>query len=464
MDSLTSYLIMTGALTPPEAFLLRRLIMDGALKKSTARAFLKKLGFANFKDVTDNLNKKGLIKVGTSISLHWEGLSAFIDHVRAEMSGILHDLARARKIIESATRSPLEVSSAAKTGVLDSYDEGSGKHGHSFNVKDFFLAFDGNKPSLSEKRLLEDVNDPLPILDLLEDLQSLGLVKIQENKRSRTISLTADGAAVRYLFRQRHHLNRLNIRYLEHEFLKPMNHDWNSFMEKIRGARITKGVNSNLNSRERTFFHVLERLNLILVTTNDTMEVRTNLEPPPFSEDEAKQVEQFVKGFIPVYVKTVHGVLVSLNVNMPVERIVTTLDVSKATVSAVTRMLVTLELVTERRDKNKKQLQLTALGQELATMEEKQFHHAFGQHLLRFPTFKETLKLFSRHPNDELGFLGVSGYFRAHWVFNCNPAKALAVLRLLAQTGTGITEVKHASGKYRLKENGVKRDVSPQEH
>jgi hypothetical protein len=105
-----------------------------------------------------------------------------------------------------------------------------------------------------------------------------------------------------------------------------------------------------------------------------------------------------------------------------------------------------------RKDSKKKMWRLTKLGRKLAKLSKDEFPDAFRQVIERYPLFDEVLKFARQLPNAKVGFLDLAGYLRANGIANFNPAKSLAVLRIMEQTGLGLEAVAGTgeSGMYQL--------------
>jgi hypothetical protein len=71
MEALSTYLILSGYLTPGEGLLFQK-ILDAPLKKPKAMKFLKKSSFSDYENIIAGLKTKRLIKADSQLP-HPEG-------------------------------------------------------------------------------------------------------------------------------------------------------------------------------------------------------------------------------------------------------------------------------------------------------------------------------------------------------------------------------------------------------
>jgi DNA-binding PadR family transcriptional regulator len=127
-------------------------------------------------------------------------------------------------------------------------------------------------------------------------------------------------------------------------------------------------------------------------------------------------------------------------------------EMGPSSISGILNMLSKFQLI--RKSEEKHHYQLTEIGKKSVKQGEESFVEELRGIVKQNPIFEETLKYAKGRGETQFGFNDLVGYFRASGVLNFNPAKALAVIRLMNQTGYGIRKVEEEgkSGFFELDE------------
>lgn len=424
METLATYLVLSGHLTPGESLLLQKIADVHDLAIRQARKDLRKSGFSDSSTVIKGLETKGLIDVSsTVISTNWKGISTFTAAIEGSLTTMVHELWSLKNIAELEAGKPL----VARRGTNGST---------TLRIQDLLEQFKGNKPNLSERKLLQALNAPLESIDIINWLEELGALKILKKKRSRSLSLTAEGAALRYLFLNNTR-NRAHYEYLEKRFLSPQETSWDDFIEVLSDPDKKAVLSSSLQFTMRLF----KELGVIIESEDEPVLFELPIEEESPLNDPA-ELERWISGFIPVYVENLWRVLRELPADTATIQQETGLGASS--VSGIRTMLAKFKLA--RKDSKKNSWSPSKLGRKLAKLPEDEFSDAFKPVIESFPFFDEVLKFV--HPHAKIGFLDLAGYFRANQIANFNPAKSLAVLRIMEQTGLGLEAVPGEAGMY----------------
>lgn len=422
MEDLYNYLVLSGFLNSAESFLIQRLIdmSPSNMNKKKVRKELTKFGFTS-KDVISSLEKKELINVDSEIGINWEGVQKFTSKIQNRLLDISHDLYQLNQVIK--TKSSVEGSSSVKISTL--------------TPGTILLAFGSNQTSLSETRLLKEHNTSAGV-ETLERLAEVGLLKIEERKQSRRISITSEGAALRFLFSVKPELNPSNYKYLEKLLLAPQKMTWDSFLELLNST-------TEYPSWVITVLIILTDLGIIK-QDNEFVLIKPR-STPAFNQTIAKKLEESISGFIPISIERMFDVLQELLDSNTPKQIQETLSLGPSSVHGILKMLLKFNLVSKNDDK--KIYQLSFLGKELASFTElDEFKIALRESIDEYPIFIETMN-FIKGQNGQIGFIDLTGFFRTLLVSNFNQAKALSVLRIMSQLRMGI-ERAEKSGLYRI--------------
>lgn len=422
MESLSTYLVLSGNLAPGEALLLQK-IVDAPLTTSKAMRFLKKSGFSDYENIITGLQIKQLVKADSELYPDWKGINTFVKEIEEKMINIAHDLIKLKKLAEEGIEEPIE-----------SLDDDFQK----LSIERFFMQFKGNKITKSEKKLFEGTSF-IEGIDLIERLADYDIIKITTKKRSRTVSLTADGAALRYLFLNKP-FNDANYEWIENMFLMRHEETWESYLEQLSNS-----AEENIPNWSRFLSKMFTELE-ILIRTEEGVTRTEEQSSSPFSRSKRNQLEESVSGFIPVYVSHLREVLVALKTHHKSKELKNELEFASSTIGGILGMLVKFELVI----KGEKKYHLTPKGQQLANLSEADFQNKLGEQIKDDLIFSETLKFVKNVPNGKIGFMDLTGFFRASGISNFNPAKALSVLRIMSETEFGIQEVEGESRSYQL--------------
>lgn len=422
MEALSTYLVLSGYLAPGEALLLQK-IFDAPLKKSKAMRFLKKSGFSDYENIITGLQIKQLVKANSELYPDWKGINTFVKEIEGKMIKIAHDLIELKKLAEDGIEDPIE-------SLEDAFQE--------LSIEKLFMQFKGNKITKSETKLFEGTSF-IEGVDLIERLADYDIVKITTKKRSRTVSLTADGAALRYLFLNKS-FNDTNYEWLENKFLMPHEETWENYLEQLSNS-----AEENIPNWSRFLFKLFTELG-VLISTDEGIKFTEEQSSSPFSRSKRSKLEESVSGFIPVYVSHLREVLVALKTHQKSKELKNVVEFASSTLSGILGMLVKFELAI----KGEKKYHLTPKGQKLVNLSEEEFQNEFGKHIKGNPIFSETLDFVKNAPDGKIGFMDLVGYFRASGISNFNPAKALSVLRIMQETEFGIQEVEGESRSYQL--------------
>jgi hypothetical protein len=424
METLSTYLVLSGYLAPGEALLLQK-VFDAPLKKSQAMRFLKKSGFTDYENIIAGLQTKQLIKSDNEVHPDWKGLSSFIKEIEEKMMNIAHDLIELKKLAEEGIKEPIE-------SLEHDFEK--------FSIERLFMQFKGNKITKSEKKLLEGTTF-VEGIDLIERFADYEIVKITTKKRSRTVSLTADGAALRYLFLNKSHLNDANCEWLENTFLMPHDFEFESYLELLSNA-----AEENIPGWSKFLLKMFTELGVI-TNTDEGVSFTEEKSSSPFSKSKRKKIEDSVSGFIPVYLSHLREVLIELKTLHRTRELQEKLEFANSTIGGILGMLVKFDLAI----KGDKKYHLTPLkGEKMASLSLDDFQNEFREYIKDNLIFSETLKFVQNAPDGKIGFMDLVGYFRASGISNFNPAKALSVLRLMQETKFGIKEVEGESRSYQL--------------
>jgi hypothetical protein len=424
MEALSTYLVLSGYLTPGEALLLQK-ILDAPLKKSKAMRFLKESSFSDYENIIAGLETKQLIKADNKVYPDWKGIKIFIKQIEEKMMKIAHDLMSMKKLTEERIHEPIE----------SPLEDGSQK----LSIETLITQFKGNKIKKSEKTLFGGTLF-LEGVDLTERLADFDIVKITPKKRSRTISLTAEGAVLRYLFLNKSNLNKANYDWLETIFLAPRDASWESFLEMISSAE-----DEVIPSWVTFLIQVFTELR-VLIPTEQGFLLAEEKSSSPFSKAKRDKLEESVSNFIPVYVSHLREVLIALKTHHRPKDLKKNLKFASSTLGGILGMLVKFDLAI----KGEKKYWLTPEGEKLVNLSADDFQNAFREHIKDNLIFSEALKFVKKAPDGKIGFMDLVGYFRASGISNFNPAKALSVLRIMSETEFGIKEVEGESRSYQL--------------
>ncbi|MBD3191857.1 MAG: hypothetical protein GF308_14515 [Candidatus Heimdallarchaeota archaeon] len=411
MEALSHYLVLTGTLSAGEALLLQKIISSPNLSRTEYLTTLQKFGFINPDEIFDNLQSKKLIATDNSPCPNWTGLKSLVIEIDNGLRKIINDLAQLQKQIVNSLNSEKHPTAAPASQ-------------RDISVSNFFAKYEGTTSQQSDKQLFSMVS--LPAILLIEQLAENGLVNIQQKKHRRTISLSAEGAAVRYLIVHQEKLSPLNYDYLENYFLKPVIPSFKHFISKVN-----EKDRKELSNQESFFLELFQELAII----NQEKKSFVLLDPQgssPFSKKRSQELKKSISGFIPVYAKHLWEVI-NLLPNTPA-KLKEELELGSS-ISGILKMLTKFQLTMKTESSSWK---LTTKGEAFYGLSEEEFHAKFRTEFSDFPIFVETINFIRKMPGKTIGFMDLAGYFRASGVSNFNPAKALSVLRLMAQTRTGI--------------------------
>ncbi|MFW9996105.1 MAG: hypothetical protein ACFFD4_28955 [Candidatus Odinarchaeota archaeon] len=418
MDLLSTYLILTGELTPAESLLLKKIVVSERVTRIQAKKLLRSSGWSNYDDVISSLQAKKLINVRNDLIPDWKGLKSFTSSIEAKIISIVSSFMELKKKVDTAQER------AATSSVPKD-----------FSIGDILLHFSGNTTSISENKLLQD----LPLvgaIEMIEWFEEFCFIKIQKGRRSRKLTLTAEGAALRYLFLNKSSLNSANYNYLEQTLLYPRSEDWSSFVKKV-----------NTGGDQPAWVPFLSRLFKDLGILEVSEDGKLNLVNPGHSVPFIQQpvnLEEFISGFVPVYVSNLYAVLQILPAKP--STIQKTTELGSSSVNGITKMLSKFGLTVKAREG--KIWSLTKKGKRLASLPEEAFLEALKDEIIKYPIFELTAE-FVKQKGGEIGFMDLAGHFRASGVSNFNPAKSLSILRLMAQTASELKEA-NKTGIYRL--------------
>lgn len=413
MEALSNYLVLTGTLSAAEALLFQNIISSPNLSRKDYLTILQKFGLNNVEEIFDKLQSKQLITTGTPVLPDWDGLNSLVTTVDNELRKIVNDLAQLQRQIIDELNSENHLTTAPSNH-------------REVSLVDFFTKYDGTTSQQSDKQLFSTVS--LPAILLIEQLSEKGLVNVRQKKHRRTIALSAEGAAVRYLVLQRDKLNDLNYEYLENYFLEPTTPSFNDFLSKIN--EIDEG---DLSAQETFLVKLFQELGIIKKEKQSFVLIPPQVSPP-FSKERSLALKKSISGFIPVYAKHLWQAINLLPNNPATLKEELGLGSS---ISGILKMLAKLTLAIKKKNSS---WELTTKGEAFQGLSEEEFQAKFRTEFADFPIFVETIKFIRKMPSKTIGFMDLAGYFRASGVSNFNPAKALSVLRLMAQTRTGIQE------------------------
>ncbi|MFQ5980970.1 MAG: hypothetical protein ACE5OZ_22755 [Candidatus Heimdallarchaeota archaeon] len=421
-----AYLVLSGQLKPGESFLLQKVINSQELAIRQARKDLRKEGFSNSSNIIEGLHRKKLLKVSdNSLAPDWKGISTLVASIQGVLAAMVHEVWSLKNTAEKEAEAPISTEIRSHSALRN---------------EEILTWFKGNKPVISERKLLQEL-PPLETIEAIEWLSELGALRIQKKKKSRSLTLTAEGASLRYLFLTETR-NSANYDYLEQSLLSSQDVSWASFLERIQTPEEREGLPSVLQFLLRLF----KELRLLACAEDGSILFE---QPSELSSlNNAKALENWISGFIPVYVENLWRVLVELPADTATLRQETELGASS--VSGIVSMLAKFKLA--RKDSKKNIWRLTKGGKNLAKLSEEEFSGAFRRVIESFPIFNEVITFIQQQPEAKAGFLDLAGYFRANGVGNFNPAKALAILRIMEQTGLGLEAVAGTgeSGMYQL--------------
>lgn len=425
MEVLASYLVLSGHLSPGESFLIQKTVnASSILTMNQARKDLRKSGFPNSSDIIDGLQAKKLISISNDrIFANWKGLGTFTNSIEGKLQTIVHEMVILRNMAEKEAETPML---------------GSAKRDFALRIKEILRYFGANKTTISERKLLQEL-PPFEAIEFIEWLSEFGILKIQKKKHSRTLSLSAEGAALRYLYLTPQ-LNAVNYQYLETSFLQPRHESWEDFTKKVKKPQ----EEADLPGWRRFLARLFVELGVLKATEDEGLLFEPPTEPPPFNNPD--ELTDWISGFIPVYVQNLYDVLVLLPADTATIRQET--ELGSSSVSGIVSMLAKFQLA--RKDSKKKIWRLTKKGRILAKLAVKEFLPAFREEIMNYPIFAEVLSFMQQHPNFKIGFMDLAGYFRANGINNFNPAKSLSVLRIMEQADMGIVAVEGESGMYQL--------------
>jgi predicted transcriptional regulator len=423
MEVLASYLVLSGHLSPGESFLIQKAV-NASLTMNQARKDLRKSGFPNSSDIIDGLQAKKLISISNDrIFANWKGLGTFTTSIEGRLQTIVHEMVILRNMAEKEAETPML---------------GSAKRDFALRIEEILRYFGANKTAISERKLLQEL-PPLEAIEFIEWLSEFGVLKIQKKKHSRTLSLSAEGAALRHLYLTPQ-LNAANYQYLEISFLQPQQESWEDFAKKAKNSQ----EETDVPGWRRFLARLFVELGALKATEDGEVVFEPPTEPSPF--DNTDELTNWISGFIPVYVQNIFDVLVLLPADTATIRQET--ELGNSSVSGIVSMLAKFQLA--RKDSKNKVWRLTKKGKKLAKMSAEEFKPALKQEIETFPLFAEVLSFVQQHPGSKIGFMDLAGYFRANGISNFNPAKSLSVLRIMEQAEMGIVAVEDESGMYQL--------------
>lgn len=433
MEQLTNFLVLNRHLTAGEGFLFRKLVQQWpySLRINRVKKELRKAGFPKAQEVLIKLSNKRIILVDKSqITIHQKGILKFLDGLQDQLLKISGEFSRLKLNLEEER--PRQRNTFGQ---------------QILQPEDVLLLFSGNKPVQSEKVFLSG-NDLIHTMETIERLAFLGILKIQEKSKSRKISLTSEGAALRYLFHHKHELNKVNYDYLENAFLKPNHATWHKFLEKLNNVQEVP----LLPSWQTSFFAIL--INLRILVKEEGNLSRFVVKPPegipPFNHDEISSLKEEVSGFIPMMTERLLEILIELRNSDNPTSIGQHLELGPSSVGGSLKMLTKFGLV----DKSEKRAiyTLTSKGEQLVkfSRDMEEMKTLLAKAIEKFKVFKAVMRFAESQPDSTFGFLDLAGFFRASGVRNFNPAKALSVMRLMTQLHMGIVEQEGSSGLYRL--------------
>ncbi|MFW9853496.1 MAG: hypothetical protein ACFFFG_00450 [Candidatus Thorarchaeota archaeon] len=428
-----NFLVLNGHLTAGEGFLFGKLVQQWpySLKINQAKKELRKAGFARAQEVLIRLSSKRIIIVDNSqIAFHQRGILKFLDNLQNQLSKISSEFGRLKLNFNKERPDPKDTS------------------GHRILLpEDVLLLFSSNKPVQSEKIFL-DGTDLIHTIETIERLASLGILKIQERSKSRQLSLTSEGAALRYLFYHKHELNQANYDYLEKTFLKSNQATWETFLENLNHTR----EEPTLSSWQINFIAIITNLSILMKEEGKPSSF--TLKPPegivPLNNQEVRTLKEEVSGFIPMMTGRLLEVLIELqNSDNPIS-IGQNLELGPSGLGGSLKMLTKFGLV--QKLEKKSAYKLTSKGEQLVKFSDdmEEMKAQFAETIEGFKVFESVRRYAESLPDNSFGFIDLAGYFRASGVENFNPAKALSVMRLMTQLHMGIMEQEGNSGAYRL--------------
>lgn len=346
-------------------------------------------------------------------------------NIDTKIRGISHDLIQL-KMLGDPTHQAAKIQVAPR--IIDR------KATDPLTPEKLFQHFAGNQITRPESKVLE-ASHALQGVELLERLAQLGVLKIVEKKRSRAIKLRSTGAALRYMFQNKTQLNSTNLAFLENQLLKPIDSSWENLLKILN-----EKTEDTLPSCITTLMVLFIDLGVLNMREEDqNFFVSDPSASPPFESEYIDTLKESISGFIPVYVTRLYEVMIGLSEERNAKVIQEQLEMGASSMSGILNMLSKFELVTKGDEKG--QYQLTKKGEESVAQGEEGFVKGLRGILKQNPIFEETLKYARERSEPEFGFNDLVGYFRASGVPNFNPAKALAVLRLMVQTGYEIRKV-----------------------
>lgn len=435
MEALATYLVLSGYLNPGEALLFQKIIKKtpSSITKKRAKNYLRESGFTA-EEVFSGLQMKELVNVDKTINVNWEGIGKFTNEVRNKLMTISHDLMELKLLIEEGSQETI----SEKLG------------SEPLTPEKILLKFDGNKTTKPESKLLEGENVTVGV-ETIERMAEIGILKIHEKKRSRKISLTSEGSALRYLFLKKPNFNSANYDYLEKTFLSPNNYTWESFLEHLNRENDANDDHP-LPSWFSVVLIIFINLGVIIQDQEESkFSLSTTTSSLPFDKKRAKELEEGISGFIPMYVNRMFEVLVELNDFDKPKDLQHELSLGSSSINGILNMLTKFRLVAKN-EKNKT-YQLTNKGKKLSSLDNEEFKEAFRENIQEELIFIEVGNFINSVPDKKFGFMDLAGFFRVSGVSNFNPAKSLSVIRLMTQLNMDIEEIEDESGTYRLIEN-----------
>ena len=428
MEALAKHLVLSGFLNPGESFLFQKVMRNPPVPITYKKAgkYLRDAEF-NPKEVLSGLQIKELIDINHTISVNLEGVQKFVKEIQGHLMQISHDL------------SSLKLSTDHQEEIPDKY------RAEPQTPEKILLKFDGNKTTIPESKLVEG-EDLFPSIETIERLSQIGLLKIQEKKRSRKISLNSEGSALRYLFMKKNKLNQANYDYLEKFLLKDPHDSWTKFIELINSEK------ESLPSWVPVVLVILINLGVLIQNSEGIFSISPPSEESPFSMRRISHLEESVSGFIPMNVNRIFEVLRVLNDLENPKDIQLELKLGSSSVHGILRMLSKFSLVSK--DDVTNSYTLTLLGAEFSAKSEDEFIKALSEHIREYPIIKEVLDYVTHSRTKKFGFMDLAGHFRCSGVSNFNPAKSLSVIRLMTQLNIGIRGVDGESGMYEPMESG----------
>jgi hypothetical protein len=426
MESLIRYLVLSGKIAAGEGIVLQKILETTEISRRTFLKIAEEYGFNEPDDLLESLKRKKLITVEKEgIRPKRSGLQSVISESDNEIRKITNDLAELQLLIEKEKRDAKEKSTKISAN-------------QEITLREFFGKFDGTTARKSDKQLFP-VSSLVSTI-LLERLAELGLVNIREKKNRKVVSLSAEGGAVRYLLLAEKKLNQTNYSYLEKNILPPISSTIKEFV-----ARMNQKEGEKRGGKETILLKLLLELGVVEKKNNELLQ-KEPTKKDPFTEEESSELQKSISGFIPVYAKNLWEVVQLLPNNS--KELKKELGLGSS-ITGILRMLTKLELA-EKTEKKKK-WQVTTKGEKYQGCSAEEFNKQFKKEFSDFPIFQATKEFIKTKPEQTIGFMDLAGYFRASGVNNFNPAKALSILRLMAQTGLAIKE-REQSRSYQLLE------------